>query len=111
MRTSLLAMGVLLLGVRVVFAGQDTISYQGSLLSPGGTPLPDGAYRMQFKLYDESGTNRWQETQVVAIIRGFFSTTLGGSTSLHEVFTAHADLWLEVTVDADQSSTFEAAEV
>jgi hypothetical protein len=93
------------------FGAPDTVTYQGSLLNSLGKAVPDGTYRMQFKLFDDTGTRRWQETHDVEVVGGLFATALGGSTPLHPIFMSYPDLWLEVTIDVDRSGTFEASEV
>jgi hypothetical protein len=113
MRVLSLSIVALLVLPAAVPAGPDTITYQGSVLDSSGKAIADGTYRMQFKLYDaqSGGTKHWQQTSNVEVDGGLFSVTLGDSRSLHPVFMACPDLWLEVTVDADQSGTFAASEV
>ena len=50
-----------------------TISFQGRLLSTQGTPVPDGYYNIQFKIYQDgsgttagnpNGTLKWTETRI-----------------------------------------------
>lgn len=105
---------MLLVFVSVVAQAEpETITYQGSLLTAGGAPVPDGTYRMTFALYDAAigGTHRWTETLDVNVRNGLFSTTLGLTSSLHGIFMSYPELWLLVTADVDRSGTFDADEV
>jgi len=114
MRTrGLLVMAGLLL-CSVVSAGPPLVTYQGSVLQPGGAPLADGTYRMRFTLYDavSGGVARWTETDgTVAVFDGLFSTILGDVTPFAGLFSTYPNLWLEVAIDADKNSTFAGSEV
>lgn len=53
------------------------INYQGRLTDSGGKPL-DGAYKLNFKLYNSAGTLLWQGTHnSVLVQKGVFSVLLG----------------------------------
>lgn len=56
-----------------------TISYQGLLTEPNGTPIADGDYNLTFALYDakENGNLIWQENQTVSIAGGLVNLLLG----------------------------------
>ena len=70
-----------------------TLSFQGRLLSASGAVVPDGYYNMQFKIYqdgtgttagDTGGTLKWTESYVnnnanggIQVKDGFFSVPLG----------------------------------
>jgi hypothetical protein len=74
-----------------------TISYQGMLTTPNGTPVQDGSYSFQFKLYPTTsgGTPLWIETQVgVPVGRGVFNVFLGSVTPFNVSFST--PLFLEV---------------
>lgn len=66
----------------------NTISYQGVLTDPSGTPVMDGSYTMSFKLYDAPTTPAalWSETQVVAVREGVFNVELGSVEALNLPF-------------------------
>jgi len=71
--------------VAVGFAGPNTITYQGCVVSGGGAPVADGSYSMRFRVYDavSGGALRWEETDVgVVVTSGLFSATLGDGTVL-----------------------------
>jgi hypothetical protein len=73
------------------------ISYQGMLTTSSGTPVQDGSYSFQFKLYStvSGGTPLWIETQVgVPVGRGVFNVFLGSVTPFNVSF--NMPLFLEV---------------
>ena len=57
----------------------EVISFQGRLTDANGQPVADGAYQIQFRLYDQpnDGTLQWSETQVVTTRKGLFTALLG----------------------------------
>lgn len=90
--------------------GQDSITYQGTVTTSGGTAPPNNNYGMRFGLWNlESGgapgTNRlWQESHInadaVAVTNGAFSVELGSITVFPaNFFTNNLILWLEVEVN------------
>ena len=92
------------------------MSYQGSLLRPGGgAPVADGTYDMRFSIYDVAlgGAALWAETDAaVQVTGGLFTTILGDSTAFSShFFPWHYDLWLAVEIDVDSSATFEPDEL
>jgi len=113
MWTRAIVAGALLAAASLAFAGPGTITYQGCVLRPDGSPVADHTYPMRFKIYDveAGGTHRWQETDVaVSVVGGWFSTTLGDGTSFGSLFAALSDLWLEVAIDLNKNWSFEAGE-
>lgn len=102
-----------------------TISFQGRLLSSAGTPVPDGFYNMQFKIYQDGtgsaannpgGTLRWTEThvnnnanQAVKVTNGYFALNLGAKTAFGTSVDWNQDtLWLSMNVAglANSCTTF-----
>ena len=90
--------------------GSNTITYQGTVTTSGGSVPANGNYAMRFALWDlesggDSGTNRlWQETHTnadaITVTNGAFSTELGSITAFPaNFFKTNANLWLEVEVD------------
>lgn len=74
------------------------ISYQGLLTTSSGTPVQNGSYSFQFKLYlaASGGSALWTETQVgVPVSRGVFNVFLGSVTPFNVSF--NMPLFLEVT--------------
>ncbi|MEW8492450.1 MAG: hypothetical protein AB2604_01490 [Candidatus Thiodiazotropha taylori] len=61
------------------------VNYQGSLLDGNGKPLPDGAYKMYFSIYDakSAGNKLWgpQVFDNVVVINGSFNVILGTTDS------------------------------
>ena len=82
-----------------------TINYQGILTDAGGTAVADGAYSIAFKLYDVSsgGSELWTETQTVTVLKGVFSTVLGGVTPVNLAFDK--PYWLGVAVGGGSELT------
>jgi len=79
------------------------ISYQGRLTDANGNPLADGAYTMQFQLYDarSGGAMLWDSgSQNVQVYDGLFNVELGVDAS-H--FNGQS-LWLETKVGAETLS-------
>ncbi len=79
-----------------------TVTYQGVLLDNTGNAVADGAYDMQFELFDAAsgGTPLWQESLPgVTVTDGMFSVNLGASTPLGSVFQDNAQVWLSVAAD------------
>ncbi len=79
-----------------------TVTYQGVLLDNAGNAVADGAYDMQFELFDAAsgGTPLWQESLPgVTVTDGMFSVNLGASTPLGSVFQDNAQVWLGVAAD------------
>lgn len=92
-----------------------TISFQGRLLTSGGTPVPDGFYNIQFKIYQDGngtaagnpgGTLKWTETYVnnggnnaVKVTNGYMSVSLGSKTPFGTSVDWNQDtLWLSMNI-------------
>ena len=96
-------------------AGTNTITYQGTVTTSGGTAPANGNYAMRFSLWNvvSGGTpatnQKWQETRTsanaVAITNGAFSVELGSVTAFPtNFFSDYPNLWLEVEVDLTGTS-------
>lgn len=75
------------------------ISYQGVLTSSGGVPVPDGAYQLQFDIYNlpAGGLLRHTETHPAAPVqRGAFHVILGTMAPLTLAFDE--SLYVELTI-------------
>ena len=84
-------------------AGNRLLPFQGRLTTATGSPLPDGARVVQFKIYDApvGGRAVWNgEVQALSVNAGLVNTLLGSKASLDAV-DFNLDLYLEVTVDAN----------
>ena len=117
MKVSRFVLLALVMGLALTAWGADTVSVQGKLQSTDGVPLANGTYGMRFTLCDSAttGTFQWSETHIgasaVSVSGGLYSAVLGAATAFPaDLFSANADLWLEVEVDTDNSGTFEAGE-
>jgi len=92
-----------------------TISFQGRLLTPQGQPVPDGYYNIQFKIYQDGngtqagnpdGTLKWTETHInnggnngVLIKNGYMSVNLGSLTPFGTSVDWNQDtLWLSMNI-------------
>ena len=88
--------------------GSSVIHYQGRLLDPAtGQPKPDGAYVMNFSLYDveTAGSPLWSETKSIGVNRGLFSTLLGDTTFFPAGLFNGQTLYLGITVGSDPETT------
>jgi hypothetical protein len=76
------------------------LSYQGVLVNPDGTKIPDGTYLITIRLYDTptGGTPLWEEQQSVVTLDGVFDYVLGLKTSLDNV-PFDRQYWLSVQLD------------
>ena len=105
-----------------------TISFQGRLLTPQGQPVPEGYYNIQFKIYEggsgtqannPDGDHVWTETYVnnggnnaVHVKNGYFSVDLGSKNAFgNQVDWNNDTLWLSMNIAGSSSvcSTFGAA--
>jgi len=85
----------------------DTVSYQGYLTDPSGSPV-DGSVSVTFALYDSAAaiTASWAETQTVAVSKGLFQVQLGSvggggfSSNLFDI-----PMWLGIQVGTDLEMT------
>lgn len=88
MRLQLSLVGlVILVGVVAVASASvpPMISYQGKLMQPNGTPVPDGTYNIRFAIYDApaGGNTLWSETSPnVQVKSGLIATMLGSVINL-----------------------------
>jgi len=101
-----------------------TLSFQGRLLSSSGAVVPDGYYNIQFKIYQDGdgtaagdtsgtgGTLKWTETYVnnggtggVEVKDGFFTVNLGSLTPFGTSIDWNQDtLWMSMNVAGSSSS-------
>lgn len=105
-----------------------TISFQGRLMTPQGQPVPEGYYNIQFKIYqggtgtaagNPSGDHVWTETYInnggnnaVHVKNGYFSVDLGSRNAFANQVDWNDDtLWLSMNIAGSSSvcSTFGTA--
>ena len=96
----ILAAMVLLAGT----AGADASSvlYQGLLMDSSGAAVGDGAYPMEFSIWDAvtGGAMLWSESYgTVGVAEGAYLVLLGGTTPFGTLFTDHDAVWLQVAAD------------
>jgi hypothetical protein len=88
-----------------------TLSFQGRLLTAGGGVVPDGHYNIQFKIYQDGsesggGTLKWTESYInnggtngVEVKNGYFSVNLGSLNAFGTQVDWNQDsLWLSMNV-------------
>ena len=83
-----------------------TMSYQGVLTDAGGAVVPDGAYNLDFRLYDalSGGVPLWTETQAsVPVAGGELAVMLGAVVPLSLPFDQ--PYWLGIAVNGEPELT------
>jgi len=93
-------------------AASRVLPFQGQLKDAQGNPVPDGAKVVQFKIYDApvGGQAFWNgEVQKLIVNSGLVSTLLGTKANLAAV-DFNRDLYLELTIDANNDSQITAAD-
>lgn len=94
-----------------------TLSFQGRLLTSTGGTVPDGNYNIQFKIYQDgnssgSGTLKWTEDHInnggtsgIQVKNGYFSVDLGAVTPFGSSVDWNQDtLWLSMNVGGSSAS-------
>jgi hypothetical protein len=102
-----------------------TINYQGRLLTASGAVVPDGTYNMRFKIYQDgdglsandstgspSGSLKWTETHTnnggtaITVKNGYFSVNLGAVTAFGTSVDWNQDmLWLSTDITTNGTDT------
>jgi len=82
-----------------------TMSYQGVLTDASGKAVPDGAYTMTFKLYEQAtgGAALWQEQQSATVNKGILNVILGRVTPLALSFDK--PYWLGISIAGNPEMT------
>lgn len=89
------------------------ISFQGQLTDLSGSPVVDGTYTLRFFLFTDAvgGSQVWNdpmgEEQAVLVVNGIYNVRLGAVHALTPAVFAGEDVWLEVKVYHEGSSTWE----
>lgn len=84
------------------------VSYQGKLMTPGGSPVPDGAYSIRFAIYDAAadGNTLWSETNPgVQVKGGLFAVMLGSVVNLPANIFDDPNRYFGVKVGTDEEMT------
>lgn len=94
-----------------------TLSFQGRLLTSAGGVVPDGYYNMQFKIYEGGtasggGTEKWSEAYTnnnanagVNVKNGYFSVNLGSKTAFASLVNWNDDtLYLSMNIAGNSPS-------
>jgi len=83
-----------------------TMNYQGVLTGPGGEPLPDGTYALEFALYEqpEEGEPIWTESHGVTLQNGIFNVVLGAVEPLDPLLFS-GERWLGIAVEGEAELT------
>ena len=103
---------VLISALSVNATAPTIINYQGKLMQPSGTAVPDGTYAMKFAIYDapSDGILLWSELNPnVTVKAGLFNVLLGsvdptGNPIPGNIFDG-SDRFFGVTVGADPEMT------
>lgn len=80
------------------------ISYQGKLMQPNGTPIPDGTYIVHFAIYDAptGGDALWGETNSSVLVKGgLFAVLLGSVNNLGANILDSQNRYLGIKVGGD----------
>jgi hypothetical protein len=78
------------------------ISYQGMLLGSNEQPVPEGQYKLTFKIYNEANNLLWTEVHnQVFIGGGMFTVFLGSQTPLSIPFDKPYFLAIQVGSDPE----------
>ena len=102
----ILLLALITLAASVSAEVPNTMNYQGRLTDSSGNPVADIPHNITFKIYDETSTQRWEESHIVITADGFFSVELGsGGTPLTVGVFDYAECWLGITVDTDSEIT------
>ena len=99
---------ILLLSACVVASVPPMISYQGKLMQPSGASVPDGAYAIQFAIYDlpTGGTALWSEPNPsVQVKNGLFSVLIGSINNLPGNIFDNAERYFALKVGTDPEMT------
>lgn len=98
----LFTLALIMTGIGIQAEVPTTMNYQGLLTNSSGEPVPDGQYNVTFKIYDQTESVIWQETQVVSTSGGLFVVELGanGSPLTASVFE-DSQRQLGITVESD----------
>lgn len=94
--------------VSAVFAAVPRlVNFQGVLRAPDGSPVPDGAVTVTFRIYNASsgGNMLWTETRPVATSGGLFSLLLGSVNPIPDSAFKDSDRWLGIQVSPDPEMT------
>lgn len=84
-----------------------TMSYQGSLATPSGSPVADGTYSIAFRIYDDltGGNLFWEEVKSVTTKNGSFSVQLGEINPLNQNTFSISNLYLAIQVGTDTEAS------
>jgi microcystin-dependent protein len=97
-------------GAQGAYAGvPQMINYQGTLTNSAGTPVPNGNYNIEFKIYDvaSGGAALWSEkwdttTSQIPVVGGIFNAMLGFQSPIPATFFAdHPVTYLGIKVGTD----------
>jgi hypothetical protein len=84
------------------------IAYHGTLRGPDGKLLPNGAYKLTFRIYDSpaAGNQLWEEPHDGVTVRdGQFSVLLGDITSLSPDIFRRPNTYIGITLDGHEEMT------
>ena len=79
-----------------------TLAHQGYLTDAEGEAVTD-TVSITFRLWDQSqgGVELWSEIKSVDVVRGAYSTILGGENPIADVLRENSTLWLEMELEGE----------
>ncbi len=84
-----------------IFLAPRLVNYQGYLTDTLSNPITNPSLSMVFSIWNSSaaGTQKWTETQSVAVEKGIFHVLLGSITPIPDtVFTASTTRYLQISI-------------
>ncbi len=93
-----------LVGSTISATAPNTVNFQGRLTDNGGNPVPDGAYLIKFRIYDDSaaGTTLWDsDFRQIQVTNGLFSYALGDTIPLPTTVFDDSARWVGIKVSTD----------
>ncbi len=96
----LIASALVMVSVPAIADVPPTMNYQGCLTDTDGNPVADIPHNITFRIYDDTGVVRWEESHTITTTDGLLSVELGsnGSPLSVDVFDC-VECWLGITVD------------
>lgn len=102
--TTMIAVGATLAMASTAVAAPPGILVEGVLLAKGGGPVADGAYTVEFAIYDKEtgGVKVWSEAAKLTVSKGAFTHALGSVAQLLPAVVAKLNQpWLTAKVEQD----------
>jgi hypothetical protein len=109
-----LALTLFLIGLVVPAIAQERLlPFQGRLADATGSPVPDGAYKVQFRIFDSptGGAAVWDgEVHDATVNGGLINVLLGTKAPFSDTRIFNQTLYLEITVDVNGDNIINAGD-